>query len=153
MTLENKVPCTWPGCTAKVKKAGLKSHIRMKHEGKTGGFIRQTQAQLADVTAQVTTLTKERDDLKAQLAQPKPAELTDDDRKVVLADWMIDLSKEAWELVGRQKGYLTEAKKEAELAEPKPLAPAPAKETPTDKVRQVYFVEHGVLATETTKAS
>jgi hypothetical protein len=132
-------------CSEEIKKTGLKMHKIMKHGEPAFGL----NAVLADYKAKLEAAEAEIKTLKSQSQQvEKPAVDDAPDKLAALADWIDSLNREAWEAIGKQKGYLPEValeKPAAVVADPAqgPHEPQPLPAT-TMPVRHVFLAEHGI---------
>ncbi|MFA5252943.1 MAG: hypothetical protein WC454_10215 [Phycisphaerae bacterium] len=114
-------------CGKEVKKAGLNLHKAQKHgTGLRGNFLsvqmndvtaklKETEVQLADVTAKFVVSESKVKELETQLATKTPVENKTPvietpvapavDKTAVLADWITTLTEEAWQEIGKQRGF------------------------------------------------
>jgi hypothetical protein len=106
----------------------------------------EMKAKLSDVTGQLEAAKTRIKELELQTATEKPADLQED-QVAALADWLDAMTPEAWEAIGKEKGYMAEAEEPAaEVADPV-TEPATEAETGETKSRKVFLAQHGIVAT------
>jgi len=133
----HEIPCEYCGATFAPQR--LKFHMASKHGD-------EMKAKLSDVTGQLEAAKTRIKELELQTATEKPADLQED-QVAALADWLDAMTPEAWEAIGKEKGYMAEAEEPAaEVADPV-TEPATEAETGETKSRKVFLAQHGIVAT------
>ena len=104
-------------------------HKALKHPA---SFV--PSAELSDVKAKLTEsevkIISLEKSLSEKIVSTPVAELSDVDRNAILSDWIEGLTSEAWELIGKERGFMVDPDPEpaqAQVSDVEPQSiPAPA---------------------------
>jgi hypothetical protein len=103
-------------CKEKKKASGMRAHIRLKHpeyaQGEQPSAYSLMKAELSDWKAKYAALEAKKEAPVSVASEPAPV-----DRIAVLSDWIGGLTQDAWQEIGKQRGF---------VVEPPPTDPLPA---------------------------
>jgi hypothetical protein len=129
-------------CQGLFHESRMRVHKLLKHPE---SFI--PAADLADIKQKLSDAEAKVAELQSSVsAEPQAAELSDVERKAVLADWLNGLTVESWQLIGTDLGFMTEDSL-ANVADPASAEADPEIESPAPVIpgRKVLLANHGVV--------